>query len=96
MLGSVMGTVRTGVGAAMMVAPGWAARIWVGDDADGHGAKVLARALGARDVALCRRAMFWDDSTDRGPIEIPSFRHGIGDHPSRWPAWAPKEVAALL
>lgn len=47
-----LGVVRTGVGVALMVAPGWAGRIWVGPGADGPGSKVFARALGARDVAL--------------------------------------------
>ncbi|MDQ2677212.1 MAG: hypothetical protein M3Y51_00605 [Actinomycetota bacterium] len=51
-VGTVMGVVRTGVGASLVVAPAWAGRIWVGDDADGPGTKVFARALGARDVAL--------------------------------------------
>lgn len=47
-----LGVVRTGVGVALMVAPGWAGRMWVGPGADGPGSKVFARALGARDVAL--------------------------------------------
>lgn len=47
-----LGLVRAGVGVALMVAPGWAGRIWVGPGADGPGSKVFARALGARDVAL--------------------------------------------
>lgn len=47
-----LGVIRTGVGTALMVAPGWAGRIWVGPGADGPGSKVFARALGARDVAL--------------------------------------------
>jgi hypothetical protein len=47
-----MGSIRTGVGASLVIAPAWAGRIWVGSDADGPGTKVFARALGARDVAL--------------------------------------------
>lgn len=47
-----LGVVRLGVGAALVAAPGWAGRIWVGQGADGPGNKVFARALGARDVAL--------------------------------------------
>jgi len=47
-----MGIIRTGVGLSLVAAPGWAGRIWVGDDADGGGSKVFARALGARDVVL--------------------------------------------
>jgi hypothetical protein len=51
-LGTIMGSIRTGVGASLVVAPAWAGRIWVGEDAGGHGTKVFARAVGARDVAL--------------------------------------------
>ena len=47
-----LGVIRLGVGAALVAAPGWAGRIWVGPGADGPGSKVFARALGARDVAL--------------------------------------------
>jgi hypothetical protein len=47
-----LGAVRLGVGVALVLAPGWAGRIWVGPGADGPGSKVFARALGARDVAL--------------------------------------------
>jgi hypothetical protein len=43
---------RIVVGTALVAAPGLAARVWVGDDADSAGAKVLARALGVRDLAL--------------------------------------------
>lgn len=52
LLGTALGIVRTGVGASLVVAPRWAGRIWVGDDADGDGTAVFARALGARDVVL--------------------------------------------
>lgn len=48
----VLGGIRLGVGAALVVAPRWAARVWVGPGADGPGSLVLARAIGARDVAL--------------------------------------------
>jgi hypothetical protein len=47
-----LGAVRLGVGAALVAAPRWAGRIWVGPGADGPGSLVFARALGARDVAL--------------------------------------------
>ena len=43
---------RTVLGVAALLAPALPARPWVGDDADRPTAKVLARALGARDVAL--------------------------------------------
>src|SRR3954453_810198 len=48
----VLGAIRLGVGAALVAAPGWAGRIWVGPGSDGPGSKVFARAVGARDVAL--------------------------------------------
>jgi hypothetical protein len=50
-----LGAIRAGVGGALMLAPRWAGRIWVGPGADGPGSLVLARALGARDVALGAR-----------------------------------------
>ena len=53
----IAGAIRVGVGSALMVAPGWAGRIWVGPSADGAGSKVFARALGARDVALGARVL---------------------------------------
>ncbi len=51
-LGVAMGVIRAGVGGALLVAPRWAGRIWVGSDADGDGTVVFARAIGARDVVL--------------------------------------------
>ena len=51
-LGVTMGVIRAGVGGALLVAPRWAGRIWVGSDADGDGTVVFARAIGARDVVL--------------------------------------------
>jgi len=43
---------RMAVGAAFVLAPGLAGRLWVGADAGRPAAKVLARAFGARDLAL--------------------------------------------
>jgi hypothetical protein len=53
----VFGAIRLGVGSGLVLAPGFAGRIWVGPDADGPGTKVFARALGARDVLLGLRTM---------------------------------------
>src|SRR4051794_29833732 len=53
----VVGAIRLGVGAALVAAPGWAGRIWVGAGAEGAGSKVFARAVGARDVALGARVL---------------------------------------
>ncbi len=52
-----LGVVRLGVGAALVVAPRWAGRIWVGPGADGPGSLVFARALGARDLVLGARIL---------------------------------------
>ena len=43
---------RIAVGAAYVLAPGLFGRIWVGEDGTRTGAKVLARAFGARDLAI--------------------------------------------
>jgi hypothetical protein len=46
-----LGAGRAVVGAGLLVAPSLAAQ-WVGDDARGKGARVITRALAARDAAL--------------------------------------------
>ena len=43
---------RMAFGAAFLLAPGLAGRMWIGDDAKRGAAKVAVRALGARDLAL--------------------------------------------
>jgi hypothetical protein len=43
---------RIALGASLVVAPARAARGWVGDDGTRPGARVMAVALGARDVAI--------------------------------------------
>src|SRR3954467_11887072 len=43
---------RMGFGAAFMIAPAWAGRMWIGPDASRPGTKLFIRALGARDFAL--------------------------------------------
>ena len=48
----LVGSLRLGIGAALLVAPGRAGKIWVGPGADDRGAQVFARALGARDAVL--------------------------------------------
>ena len=47
-----LGWARVGLGAVAFVAPTVPGRPWVGADADSAGARVLARALGGRDMAL--------------------------------------------
>lgn len=49
--------VRMGIGAALVVAPTFAARVWVGPGTAGSGSRVLARALGARDLVLGYRTL---------------------------------------
>jgi hypothetical protein len=43
---------RMVVGAALVLAPGWAGRRWIGEPADHPAVKVMTRALGVRDFAL--------------------------------------------
>jgi hypothetical protein len=43
---------RMAIGAALVVAPRLAGPMWIGSDADSRAVKVLARAFGARDLAL--------------------------------------------
>jgi hypothetical protein len=43
---------RIAVGAAFVLAPGLAGRLWIGNDARRRAVKVLARAFGARDLAI--------------------------------------------
>jgi hypothetical protein len=43
---------RIGLGGALLAVPGLALRGWIGADAERAGARVLARALGIRDVVI--------------------------------------------
>jgi hypothetical protein len=43
---------RMAIGAALVLAPRLAGPMWIGADGERPGAKVLARSLGARDLAL--------------------------------------------
>jgi hypothetical protein len=43
---------RAALGVTAIVAPDAVARPWIGDDGGGPGRRVLARALGGRDLAL--------------------------------------------
>ena len=46
-------------------------------------------------VPHCHRAVFYDNATDDGPIEVASYRSGIADYSPRWPQWAPDPLLAL-
>ncbi len=52
-----LGVVRVGLGTGLLLMPGFAGRIWIGEHADGPGTRVFARAIGARDVVLGSRAL---------------------------------------
>ena len=43
---------RIAFGAAFLILPGVAGRLWIGDDAKRPAVKLLTRALGARDLAI--------------------------------------------
>jgi hypothetical protein len=43
---------RIGIGAGLLAAPGLAARLWIGGHARETGARLFARAVGARDIAI--------------------------------------------
>lgn len=49
---------RVAIGIALLVAPGRAARPWIGADADRVAVKALARGFGARDLALGLGTLF--------------------------------------
>src|SRR3954447_14832490 len=82
----VFGAIRVCVGAGLVAAPGFAGRVWVGPDADGPGAKVFARAIGARDLLLGARTI----TAVRGEREA---KHWIA---SGWAADAADALATLV
>ena len=43
---------RVAIGAALVLAPGLAGRMWIGEDAARRAVKVFTRALGVRDLAI--------------------------------------------
>ena len=63
----LLGSVRLGIGAALVAAPGFAGRVWVGPHADGPGARMFARAIGARDVVLGARIL--KATRDEAPLK---------------------------
>ena len=91
---------RIAVGAAFVLLPGLAGRTWIGPDAAHRPVKVLARAFGARDLAIGLGIVIALDrgTPVRGWIEAGAMSDGIdtlatllaGDsiHPAiRWPAF---------
>jgi hypothetical protein len=92
---------RIAVGAAFVLFPALAGRMWIGDDAARRPVKVLARAFGARDLAIGLGVVIALDrgTPVRGWIEAGAMSDAIdtaasllaGDsiHPAiRWPAIA--------
>ena len=54
---NLLGALRLGIGASLVAAPAFAGRVWIGPGADDRGARVFARALGARDVLIGARLL---------------------------------------
>src|SRR3954471_12239519 len=92
---------RIGVGAAFVLLPGIAGRMWIGPDAARRPVKVLARAFGARDLAIGLGVVIALDrgTPVRGWIEAGGLSDAIDPcasllargplHPAiRWPAIA--------
>lgn len=46
-------------------------------------------------VPRCHRSVFYDNSSDDGPLERASYRHQLADYPPRWPHWTPGPLLAL-
>jgi hypothetical protein len=70
---------RMAFGAAFLVAPGLAARGWVGADAMRPGTRVITRALGARDLALGLGVVIAIDrgAPVRGWLEASALSDGV-------------------
>lgn len=66
-MAQLVGSLRVGISAGLLVAPGFAGRIWVGPGADGPGAMVFARAVGARDLLLGIRTL--QSLRDSSPVQ---------------------------
>jgi peptide-methionine (R)-S-oxide reductase len=92
---------RIGLGAAFVLFPGLAGRFWIGSDAARRPVKVLARAFGARDLAIGLGVVIALDrgAPVRGWIEAGALSDAIDTcasllagnsiHPAiRWPAIA--------
>ena len=43
---------RFGIGLALLAVPGLSGKVWIGNEAEGRGARVFARAMGVREAAL--------------------------------------------
>jgi hemerythrin superfamily protein len=71
----VIGAARTGIGAALLLTPGLAGRIWFGPGSTTPAARLLARVVGARDVALGLATLRGARSVDTA--SLPMLRLGV-------------------
>lgn len=58
---------RVAIGGALVVAPAFVARRWIGPDGDRQSVQVMARALGVRDLVLGLIALHTVDHPEVGP-----------------------------
>ena len=70
---------RMAIGAALVLAPRLAGPMWIGRDADSRAVNVLARGLGARDLALgLGTAVALDRGAPvRGWLEVAALADGV-------------------
>ena len=100
---------RIAVGAAFVLLPGLAGRMWIGPEAGRRPVKVLARAFGARDLAIGLGVVIALDrgAPVRGWIEagalsdaldaVATLLAGRSIHPAlRWPALAVGASSAAI
>ena len=70
-----IGVARTGIGAALLLTPGLAGRIWFGPGSTTPAARLLARVVGARDLALGLATLRGVRSADAAAL--PMLRLGV-------------------
>jgi hypothetical protein len=71
---------RIGLGVTAVVAPNVVARPWIGEAAHSAGARLLARAMGGRDLALglgALRGLAQSDQTGRPWVALGGLADGI-------------------
>ena len=51
--------------------------------------------LVAQAVPQCHRAVFYDNSSDDGPVGVAAYRYGTADYPPCWPRWAPEVLGGM-
>jgi hypothetical protein len=71
---------RVGIGATAAIAPSLMARPWIGAAADSTGARLLARAMGGRDLALglgTLRGLALSDQAGRPWVALGGLADGV-------------------